>query len=101
MEYNMIQIKIPMYMINKKDSIFSEEAYASFDVEYEKTFHNIMKKIRCMIPETAGGFTDQKDNIKSNIILIHNDKVVNKLALEEEVIEDGDKIEILAQFAGG
>lgn len=97
----MIQFKIPMYLISNKDSIFSQEAYASFDIEYEENLRNIMEKVHSIIPDTVSGFTDNKDNFKSNIILIHNDKIVNKLAWEREIITDGDVIEILAQFAGG
>lgn len=46
-------------------------------------------------------FNIQEGNLYSNIVVIHNDKVISPYIVHERILEDGDKITILPMYAGG
>lgn len=97
----MIKIKIPVYMINKNDNVEEKETCAIFEVKYEDKLLKIIDELKEIIPNTVSDWVNNENKIKSNIIFVHNDKIINKSKLNETIFNEDDTLEVLIQFAGG
>lgn len=97
----MISVSVPVYMINKADVCDSEDTFVSFNIKHREKVSEILEELRGVIPHTINKWVDDNNEIKTNIIIVYNDKILNKSKLNESVIFDGANLEFLTQFAGG
>lgn len=88
-------------MINKNDMVQDKEIYIVIEVKTKEKLFEIINEISCVIPYTVSDWIDGENNIKKNIIFVHNNKILNKTKLNEAIFIEGDTLEILSQFAGG
>lgn len=97
----MISVDVPEYMINTEDMSKSDNAFVNFSINYRENMLEIFEELRKVIPHTVNGWVDENNHIKANIIIVCNDKILNKSKLNEQVVFDGAHLEFLTQFAGG
>lgn len=97
----MISVSVPVYMINKADECNSEDTFVNFNLRHREKVSEILEELRGVIPHTISEWIDDDNRIKTNIIVVYNDTILNKSKLNEPVIVDGASLEFLKQFAGG
>lgn len=88
-------------MINKNDKVWDKEIYVVIEIKTKETLFEIINELSCVIPYTVSDWIDAENNIKKNIIFVHNNNILNKTKLNEAKFIEGDTLEILSQFAGG
>ena len=97
----MVKVKIAGYMIDKEDEIESDDTYIIVEVEYKEKIYNIIEEVSDVLPCTVKGWIDGNKKIKKNLIIVLNDKIVNKQKMDSYNVSEDDTLEFLTQFAGG